>query len=158
MRPLSITGQLIPLANDVPAMALLMLSLVWQAAVRDEQWSLASRLFDEAEKRHMSGHHDRGRSAGTSGDIADGDKSQRLAGPPRASDARSYDRGRRELRKTAIDTMAPTALTYRLALQVGRVNVMFRAYVLHGNGSETVLVEHARVRIRSNPDQDYLAF
>ncbi|CBJ26941.1 expressed unknown protein [Ectocarpus siliculosus] len=92
-------------------------NVVMEAAVRDEEWSLASRLFDEAEKRHMSGHHDRGRGAGTSGDIADGGKSHRLAGPPGASDARSYDRGRREMRKTAIDTMAPTALTYRLALQ-----------------------------------------
>ncbi|CAM9449189.1 unnamed protein product, partial [Ectocarpus sp. 8 AP-2014] len=92
-------------------------NVVMEAAVRDEQWSLASRLFDEAEKRRTSGHHDRGRGAGTSGDIADGDKSHRLAGPPGASDARSYDRGRREMRKTAIDTMAPTALTYRLALQ-----------------------------------------
>ncbi|CAN0243592.1 unnamed protein product, partial [Ectocarpus sp. 13 AM-2016] len=92
-------------------------NVVMEAAVRDEQWSLASRLFDEAEKRHMSGHHDRGRGAGASGDIADEDKSQRLADTPGASDARSYDRGRRELRRTAIDAMAPTALTYRLALQ-----------------------------------------
>ncbi|CAB1117846.1 unnamed protein product [Ectocarpus sp. CCAP 1310/34] len=92
-------------------------NVVMEAAIRDEQWSLASRLFDEAEKRHMSGHHDRGRGAGTSGDIADGDKSQRPAGPPGASDTRSCNRGPRELRKTAIDTMAPTALTYRLALQ-----------------------------------------
>lgn len=33
---------------------------------------------------------------------------------------RSYDRGPREMRKTAIDAMAPTALTYLLALQVNR--------------------------------------
>lgn len=100
-------------------MALLTLSLVLQAAVNNEQWSLASRLFDEAEKRHTSGHHDRGRGAGTNGDVADGDKAQRVGGAPGASDVRPYDRGRSEMRKTAIDIMAPTALTYHLALQVG---------------------------------------
>lgn len=119
---------------------LLMLSRVIQAAVRDEQWSLASRLFDQAEERHTKGRQDRFRGEGMGGDNAVEDKSQRLAGTPGESDVRPYDRGRRELRKTAIDTMAPTALTYRLALQVGRLQFIYRAHSMALARRQYVLV------------------
>ncbi|CAM9110996.1 unnamed protein product [Ectocarpus fasciculatus] len=109
-------------------------NVVMEAAVRDEQWSLASRLFDQAEERHTKGRQDRCRGEGMGGDNAVEDKSQRLAGTPGESDVRPYDRGRRELRKTAIDTMAPTALTYRLALQA-----CVGAAPLEGNMAERAL-------------------
>lgn len=74
-------------------------NVAMEAAVRDRQWSLASRLFDEAERRFMQ----------TLG----------LAGTPNASGdkANAGGRGPGELRKTAINPMAPTALSYHLALQ-----------------------------------------
>ena len=72
----------------------------YQAAVRDRHWSLASSLFDEAERRFLKATS----QAGTS-NVSGGEEN-------------ASDRSPRELRKTAISSMAPTALSYHLALQV----------------------------------------
>lgn len=72
----------------------------YQAAVRDRHWSLASNLFDEAERRFVLAANRAGASHASGGK------------------ANASDRGPRELRKTAINSMAPTALSYHLALQV----------------------------------------
>lgn len=114
-----------------------------KAAVKAEQWPLASKLFEDIERRHLSAASScRGsggieENVGDDGEVngADTNGADRHVGedggaeackvPPAAPSNKSlprpYDRGLREMRKTAIDAMAPTALTYRLALQVGRV-------------------------------------
>ncbi|CAM9591736.1 unnamed protein product [Scytosiphon promiscuus] len=105
-------------------------NIVMEAAVRDENWSLASILFDEAESRWLLAQP-RSQGSGTSnardetsslsaGGSSTGEISPQRAretAEPVAAPMRRNDRGPRELRKTAVDTMAPTALTYRLALQ-----------------------------------------
>lgn len=73
-------------------------SLKKQAAVRERQWELASALFDEMEQRFRR------------------DGGSYHTGKTRSS-ANPNDRGPRELRKTAVNPMAPTAVSYRLALQ-----------------------------------------
>lgn len=73
-------------------------SLKQQAAVRERQWELASALFDEMEQRFRR------------------DGGRYHTGKTRSS-ANPNNRGPRELRKTAVNPMAPTAVSYRLALQ-----------------------------------------
>lgn len=73
-----------------------------QAAVRERQWELASTLFDDMEQRFQ-------RDGGGAGGSYHTGKTRSSANP--------NDRGPRELRKTAVNPMAPTAVSYRLALQ-----------------------------------------
>lgn len=84
----------------------------------------------------MAGHRDSsgskngtgaGAGGGTGGKVGeDGGAGSKASQGPAAAPGeerlpRSYDRGSREMRKTAIDAMAPTAVTYQLALQVSRI-------------------------------------
>ncbi|CAM9155364.1 unnamed protein product, partial [Hapterophycus canaliculatus] len=135
-------------------------NIVMEASKADENWSLASELFDEAESRWLLAQpRPEGSGAGSARDQVDA----RSAGGARSGEkpnqqafaaivpgpalSRRNDRGPRELRKTAIDTMAPTALTYRLALQAS----------LAPQSSRDTMAERALLLVRKMAEDPHMS-